>query len=61
MFYRTIFIIVAICEFLAELSNIFVDYLKSTNNRTVYCKRSHALLTALFCAVALAILWSMYP
>ena len=59
--YRLVFVIVAIGEFVAELSNIFVDYLKSTNERTVYCKRSHALLTAIFMILALVLLWSMYP
>lgn len=59
--YRLVFVIVAISEFISELSSIFVDYLKSTNNKTVYCKRSHALLTAIFMIVALVILWSMYP
>lgn len=59
--YKFIFVIVALSEFIAELSNIFIDYLKSTNNKTVYCKRSHALLTAIFCVVALVLLWSIYP
>lgn len=59
--YKLVFVIVAITEFISELSNIFVDYLKTTNNKTVYCKRSHALLTAIFMIVALGLLWIIYP